>query len=308
MLKLSETLVNIVKQWDPSKTKTICLTASHYVTSGAMLQTIDKYGFANEETLFRVVVREAVDKLNKDGWTRVDQAGINKHEQNMGFAWYSKYDLVISNHFDSAGGRKLTMYNPPTKAVAEQINNIRNGLTKPLGIAAASLVVGYYRGGPDMLYMVQAGKAAVLLEWFAANDGYDVNKLLVQHDYVPGGVQPPKPAPVNPTPSLEWFGHCKSGQKWGDETIIEAYNEIGGESWYEFNNAPHALSIYPGVYEAMRNINAFEPTIKNGDSVKYYGVVRTDKHNYIVYTRDNGLQGVIIIKNKSTGRSYGKVK
>ena len=173
---LVQMVIEILKKHPTWK---IIITASHRGTSGAPLQTKNKYGFSNEETWSRVMVREAVDELNKLGYN-VDQSGIDEHEQDLGFAFYAGYDLVISNHFNSAGSQKLTMYNPPTKWVAEEVNAIRNSLTAPLGIAPANLVVGYYRGGPDMLYMVQAGKAAVLLEWFAADDNYDVDRLLSQ--------------------------------------------------------------------------------------------------------------------------------
>lgn len=98
------------------------------------------------------------------------------------------------------------------------------------------------------------------------------------------------------------------GRTFGTELIIDAYPEIGGESWFEFNSAPHSLSIYPDIPSALENMNAdSEFYIQNGDRILYWGVIITDFYNYLIYKRDNGMNGIVSIKNKKEKLQYGIV-
>jgi len=167
MLVLSAVLVKLVKQVVRNKSEAVCLCASHYGTVGTVLRTERKYGFKAEEDLFKVVVREAVDCLNKEGY-QVDQAGIDEHELSFNRAYYSKYSVVISNHFDYEKGASATLYT--NESLAKRIHDIRNEICPVKGAVLRK------RADLQMTSM----KNGVILEWFKNNDQAAVDLLLVQ--------------------------------------------------------------------------------------------------------------------------------
>jgi len=171
MLVLSKVLVDVVKAFVQNKATPVCLCASHYGTVGTVLKTARKYGFKAEEDLFKVVVREAVDELHKLGYN-VDQTGIDEHEQSFSASYYSKYSVVISNHFDYDKGERATLYT--NEALAQKLNTIRNTVC-PVKDAALR-----YRSELKMTHM----KNGVIFEWFKNTDQVAVDALLTQAEAV----------------------------------------------------------------------------------------------------------------------------
>lgn len=266
MLELSRVLVDIVKQYDRDKTKAICLTASHRGTSGATLKTSDKHGFTCEEDLFRVVVREAVDRLNFDGWTNVDQAGLDEHEMNLGQSFYGKYSLIISNHFDASadnGGKKATLYT--NESLAKSINDIRNSLTAPLGIAPSTL-----SHRPD-LYMTNMNNC-VLLEWFAGDDEYDVNVLLSPV----GKARPETPQPPKKEYTISY-------------SVFKAYPELGRFTC----NVPEGIASYKDVQLAERASKAED--LETGEYTNY-------DHVYYIAASDG--KGYVVVRSATSGNFF----
>jgi hypothetical protein len=167
MLVLSTVLVDVVKSFVGRKDEPVCLCASHYGTVGAVLKTERKYGFSAEEDLFRLVVREAVDELNKQGYN-VDQTGIDEHEQGFSANYYSKYSVVISNHFDYDKGERATLYT--NEALAQRLNTIRNT------VSPIKESVLRYRPELKMTHMANG----VIFEWFKSTDQLAVDTLLIE--------------------------------------------------------------------------------------------------------------------------------
>jgi len=198
MLVLSSVLVDIVKKYVSDKNESVCLCASHHGTVGTVLKTERTYGFKSEEDVFKVVVREAVDALNKAGYN-VEQTGIDEHEQDFNRAYYSKYKVVISNHFDYERGARATLYT--NEALGKKLNTIRNTVSP---IKESTL-----RARPDL--QMTSMNNAVIFEWFKNNDQAAVDALLSQ---VETGQTEDQNETIGPLRETTY-------------TIVDTYKEVG---------------------------------------------------------------------------------
>jgi len=233
MLVLSTVLVDIVKSFVTNKSELVCLTASHYGTVGTVLKTERKYMFRAEEDLFKVVVREAVDVLNQAGYN-VEQTGIDEHEQSFNTAYYRKYSVVISNHFDYAKGERATLYT--NEILARKINDIRNR------VSPVKASVLRYRPELQIPHMHNA----VILEWFKSTDQWAVDALLSQSN------EGPNRTPERPTRSK--YGILKEYEETGRFTCKEKAGIVGYKEAELINRVPLAQDLAYDEYTDYNHV------------------------------------------------------
>lgn len=287
----------------------ICLYASHYQTAGAT-----RNGYS-EEMWSRAVVTRAVEILRGLGFNNIYTGGLTGHEITQHQNSPNLYDVCISNHFNS--GNAMLLYNanrnnPRLAKMEQEFNHLmtQNGIINSGKIHRSDLA------------MLNSGSAELyLLEWADCNKANElawlkntearakdlanlVKKVFLDGKNIDGEAQGGQPTP--PTNTTPWYEALKGATFGSNETIIDAYEETG---IFTYTNAPHALSIYPDIDKAMQNQDADTQVFyNNGEALSYWGVVRTDKYDYLLYDRNNGQKGCVSIRNKMTGRAYGVAK
>lgn len=289
---------------------------SHLGTSGAT------GGGKTEEREMLDYVKNYLNPLyQKDDRFDAYWWGDEAHEMDTDDVYIDdSFDLVMSHHMDgaaSADARGAHMIYNQNPARVQAVGNFIGARIGQIGLGwrgnihrtDLDMVYGDRDNAPRGLFelgfitndqdrnIVMANKAWLAqLEYEAVCSAFGIKPLDGQMPEGPGEIKPPEI-------STPWYVEAV-GKSYGGETVLNAYPESGD---YHFNNAPHALSIYPDYPQAMENRDADGSVfIENGDViVNYWAVVITDKYVYVLYTRDNGQAGCVSVKNKATGQSYG---
>ena len=295
--------------------RTIWLSAAHEGTVGAGREGL------YEEHWSEPIIVESVNRLNALGHANVVWMGVNGHEMDQDDdGSIGNEDVVISLHFNV--GNAMVLYNQNPANIDWIDAYFRAHLPGEISYSGK-----IRRDDLDMLHGDRDNAERYLLEMgdvrdaddraWMSNQEFIINFLvfLVLEIFLGSGPQNPHtginkpgptPAPQEPSnPSIPWYEYIK-GQVHGGETVVDAYEEQGT---YVFNNVPHSLSIYPDFQQAMADVDA-APNVfmENTDEITYWGVVRTDKYDYLLYDRDNGSKGCVSIRDKEKGHAYGYVK
>ena len=299
--------------------RTIWLSAAHEGTVGAGREGL------YEEHWSEPIIIQATNRLRDMGHTNVVHMGVNGHEMDQDDdGSIGNEDVVISLHFNV--GNAMVLYNQNPASIDWIDAYFRAHLPGEISYSGK-----IRRDDLDMLHGDYDNAERYLLEMgdvrdaddraWMSNQEFMINFLvcLVLEIFLGAGPQnphngangqqvAPSPTPQPQEPIIPWYDYIK-GQVHGSETVVDAYEEQGT---FVFDNIPRklsTLSIYPDFQQAMTDTQA-DPNVfmENSDEITYWGVVRTDKYDYLLYDRDSGAKGCVSIRDKEEGHSYGYVK